>query len=286
MRSTLSRSTNSWALVLAPAGAPPVSAEMKSTLRPAIVYLVSFKKVSTPCSIWMPPWASGPTFTVRRPILIGAVWAIAGAGKELRAAAAPVLARSVRRLTLRDIISSEKCPSHFVRALARFIQSFGWLFLAFGRNDWKQQIGRAAEMQSGNPAEDLWRPIARIVVHERSAAGQFVLEIRQPSAAPSRINVILATDGQRDAIGFGHDDRRRPNFDIERDDFPRLEWLFFIVGVIRPIRPRQFFVELTMRSAQPTLADRCVWIDRALKHDLFQIRREHAQHDKNIGVCC
>jgi len=30
----LSRSTNSWALVLAPAGAPPVSAEMKSTLRP------------------------------------------------------------------------------------------------------------------------------------------------------------------------------------------------------------------------------------------------------------
>src|SRR5215471_1802150 len=147
----------------------------------------------------MPPWASGPTFTVRRPILFGAVWAIAGAGNEPRAAAAPVLARSVRRLTLRDIISSEKCPSHFVRALARFIQSFDWLFLAFGRNDWKQQIGPrcAAEMQSGNAAEDLWLPIARVVVHERSAAGQFVLEIRQPSAAPSRINVIFATDGQR-----------------------------------------------------------------------------------------
>src|SRR6516165_6049155 len=188
----------------------------------------------------MPPWASGPTFTVRRPILIGAVWAIAGAGKEPRAAAAPVLARSVRRLTLRDIISSEKMPLALCSCLARFIQSFGWLFLAFGRNDRKQQIGprRATEMQSGNPAEDLWRPVARIVVHERSAAGQFVLEIRQPSAAPSRINVILATDGQRDAIGFGHDDRRRPNFDIERDDFPRLEWLFFIVGVIRPIRLR------------------------------------------------
>ena len=33
-----------------------------------------------PCSIWMPPCASGPVLTVRRPILNGAPWARATAG--------------------------------------------------------------------------------------------------------------------------------------------------------------------------------------------------------------
>src|SRR5262249_56965372 len=100
----------------------------------------------------MPPWASGPTFTVRRPILIGAGWAIAGVGKEPRAAAAPVLARSVRRLTLRDIISSRSLPLA-LSSCALSSALYNWRFLIpLGRNDWKQQIGprRAAEMQSSN----------------------------------------------------------------------------------------------------------------------------------------
>src|SRR6266699_2719645 len=79
MTLTLSRSISSWALVLAPAGLPPVSAEMNSILRPANVLLFSFSSVAMPCSIWMPPCASGPVFTVSRPILNGADCAIAGA---------------------------------------------------------------------------------------------------------------------------------------------------------------------------------------------------------------
>src|SRR5262245_49577161 len=53
----------------------------------------------------MPPCASGPVFTVRRPSLNGAACAIAGAGKLNVAAAAPaaVPAMNLRRVTLRDI---------------------------------------------------------------------------------------------------------------------------------------------------------------------------------------
>src|SRR5262249_2323858 len=54
----------------------------------------------------MPPWASGPVFTVSRPSRNGSACAIAGVGKRLSAAAAPaaVPANMVRRLTLRDLI--------------------------------------------------------------------------------------------------------------------------------------------------------------------------------------
>src|SRR5438552_4106039 len=78
MTSTLSRSTSSCALVLAPAGLPPVSAETNSTLRPPIVKFLSLRNVSVPCSIWMPPWASGPVFTVSRPSLNGVACARGG----------------------------------------------------------------------------------------------------------------------------------------------------------------------------------------------------------------
>src|SRR5271170_6792308 len=54
----------------------------------------------------MPPWASGPVFTVSRPILMGTFWAMAVVGKWPKAAAAPaaVLASNARRLTLRAIV--------------------------------------------------------------------------------------------------------------------------------------------------------------------------------------
>src|SRR5580658_9680956 len=58
----------------------------------------------TPCSIWIPPCASGPVLTVRRPSLNGLSCAMAGAGKRVSAAApAAVPAKTARRLTLRDI---------------------------------------------------------------------------------------------------------------------------------------------------------------------------------------
>src|SRR5436190_21599483 len=54
----------------------------------------------------MPPCASGPVFTVRRPRRNGSTCATAGAGKRVSAAAAPATlpAKIVRRLTLRDLV--------------------------------------------------------------------------------------------------------------------------------------------------------------------------------------
>src|SRR5580692_81081 len=53
----------------------------------------------------MPPCASGPVLTVSRPSLNGSAWAMAGAGNRVSAAAAPaaVPAKTVRRLSLRDV---------------------------------------------------------------------------------------------------------------------------------------------------------------------------------------
>src|SRR5256885_3868846 len=69
------------ALVLGPAGSPPVSPITSSILRPAIVELRALRNRLAPCSIWMPPCASGPVLTVRSPILTGLFWAIAGIGR-------------------------------------------------------------------------------------------------------------------------------------------------------------------------------------------------------------
>src|SRR5690242_11130611 len=56
-----------------------------------------------PCSIWMPPCASGPVLTVNSPIRAGAPCAMAGAhGKVVRA----VPARNVRRLSFHAIKTS------------------------------------------------------------------------------------------------------------------------------------------------------------------------------------
>src|SRR5262249_23221232 len=48
-----------------------------------------------PCSIWMPPVASGPVFTVSSPIRTGLLWAKAGTGT----AASAALIRNVRRVS-------------------------------------------------------------------------------------------------------------------------------------------------------------------------------------------
>src|SRR5215831_9084449 len=95
--STCSRSTSSWVLVLVPAGLPPVSADTSSTLRPASMWFRSLRNRTVPCSIWIPPAASGPVFTVSRPIRAGLFWAIAGAGSVAASTAPVVPARNSRR---------------------------------------------------------------------------------------------------------------------------------------------------------------------------------------------
>src|SRR5437870_2708878 len=56
-----------------------------------------------PCSIWIPPAASGPVLTVSRPMRTGLGCAIAGNGKDAVTAAPAAPARNPRRLTLTAI---------------------------------------------------------------------------------------------------------------------------------------------------------------------------------------
>src|SRR5262245_44347829 len=98
--STWSRSTSSCVLVLVPAGLPPVSATTNSTLRPASMSFLSLTNRMVPCSIWIPPAASGPVFTVSRPMRTGLFCAMAGAGSVAASTAPVVRARNSRRPTL------------------------------------------------------------------------------------------------------------------------------------------------------------------------------------------
>ena len=126
-------------------------------------------------------------------------------------------------------------------------------------------------MQARVAAEDVRRPVARIIVQERPAAGELVLEIRQPSAARPGIFVVLAADGERDAIARRHHDRGRPDLDIELDHLAGLERLLLVVGVIGPVGRRELLVELAVRGAQPALADRRMRIDGALEDDFLEV---------------
>jgi hypothetical protein len=89
-----------------------------------------------------------------------------------------------------------------------------------------------AEMQRRHAAEDVRRPVDRIVVQERTAALQFVLEIRQFAATGAAVFVVPASDRYADPVPGRHHDRRRPNLDIELHDLTGLELLFLVVGVI------------------------------------------------------
>src|SRR5262249_43538379 len=101
-------------------------------------------------------------------------------------------------------------------------------------------------MQRSRAAEDRRRPVARIVVQERSAAGEHVLEVRQLAAARAGVDVILAADRKPDAIALWHDDRGRPDLDVELHQLTFLDWLLLVMGVIGPVWFRQFLIKLAV----------------------------------------
>src|ERR1700722_3003489 len=95
-----------------------------------------------------------------------------------------------------------------------------------------------AEMQRCCAAKDIRRSVEWIIVEERSAALQLVLEIRQLAATGATVLVVLASDRYADPVPGRCDDRCWPDLDIELYDLAGLELLFFIVGVIGPVRQR------------------------------------------------
>src|ERR1700730_13908110 len=131
----------------------------------------------------------------------------------------------------------------------------------FGRNDRQQEIGlpSAAEMQAGDAAEDGGGTIARIVVQERPATRELVLEVRQLAAARPGIDIILTAHGEADAVAGRNHDRGRPNLDGELDRFALFERLDLVVAVVGPIGRGELIFELSVRGAPPALPVTRVW---------------------------
>src|SRR5262245_55437922 len=163
-----------------------------------------------------------------------------------------------------------------------------WLLASLFWDDRQQQVGLlvASKMQACHSAKYISRPVKRVIMQERTASLQLVLEIRQSSAACPAVFVILAADADADTISGRHDDGRRPDLDIQLRDFAWPELLFFVVGVVGTERPRQFLVELAVRGAQPALRDRSVRVDGALEDNFFEVRREHPHDDEQISIVC
>src|SRR5580704_18411065 len=108
-------------------------------------------------------------------------------------------------------------------------------------------------MQRGRSLKQTAWAVAGIIVQERSAAQQLVLEVGEFCARGRLPTIIPAANAQGDAISFWYDDRGRPDLDGEIDGSARLQRLHLVMAVIGPVSQRQGFVELAVRGAQPAL---------------------------------
>src|SRR6476469_1347602 len=134
---------------------------------------------------------------VRKPTLIGPACATA-AGTFSADAATPVASapfRTVRRLSLMLFPPVWFLVGAHAVASLRPVQPGKLARRSLRRDDRQQQIGLpvAAKMQRSLPAENLVRPVDRVVVQEWPAAFQFVLEVRQLATRATAVFVILAT---------------------------------------------------------------------------------------------
>src|SRR5258708_28573450 len=139
-------------------------------------------------------------------------------------------------------------------------------------------------MQRGSSREQPVLPIAGIIVQERSASPKLVLKIGELRAGHCLPLIVLPANAQRDTIAFWHDDRCRPYLDGKIDGVAWLQPLHLVVAMVRAVRPRQGFIELAMRSAQPALCHGGVRINRARKSHLAQVWTENSEDDEDICV--
>jgi hypothetical protein len=87
-------------------------------------------------------------------------------------------------------------------------------------------------VQGNLAAEDVFRPVDRIVVQKRSDAGKGIAHIRQPVAGGARKNIVLAAHAERQAIAGGDDDAGRPDLDIELVNLAGHQQLFLVMRMI------------------------------------------------------
>src|SRR4051812_38855191 len=183
-RLTLFSSTSSCVLALAVAGTPPVSATISWILRPASVLPRSARYICMARSMSMPPEASGPVFTVSRPMRTGSACAWATPGSVTLAAAAAAPFTNSRLLCICCLLG---CWMDRKTRSGR------------GRRDHRQQQPGGmvrAKVQRRAAGEGVGRAVARIVVQEGAAAAQLVLEVGQLQPGLLGVDVVLAAHRQ------------------------------------------------------------------------------------------
>ena len=108
--------------------------------------------------------------------------------------------------------------------------------------------------------------VLRVIVHERSAARELVLHIRQsPSTG---IEVVFPAHAQANPIAARDHDAGGPDFDVKFVHLSGRQKLLLIMRVVGTIVRGKLEVELSMGSPKPSLADRRVRIHRPLEDNL------------------
>src|SRR5260221_8512391 len=125
----------------------------------------------------------------------------------------------------------------------------------FRRNHRNEHIGFAPRsgMERVPAAEDRRRTVARIIMQERPAAAQLVLEVRQPRSGRFLPFIVSSPYAERQSVARGYDDARRPDLDVELHHLAGLERLRLVGGVGRPVLGRAPRSELAVRGGQPSL---------------------------------
>ena len=115
------------------------------------------------------------------------------------------------------------------------------------RNDWQHEPRPAVfgKVQCVYAAEDVSRPIARLVVRERTNPAQRIRYMRRDHGRAA-ILIIMAADRQRDPIAGRHHDAGWRQFDVEFDRFAWRQRLTFIMRVEGTVGKAVRIVELAM----------------------------------------
>src|SRR5262249_57110148 len=105
-----------------------------------------------------------------------------------------------------------------------------------------------------------------VVLKKGPTLFQLFLEVPPPPPPRPAILVVFTPDRQTDAISCRHNDRSRPDLDVEFHRLSPLQWPLLIVRVVGAVGFRPLPVQLAVRRAQPSLCDRGVTIHCALQH--------------------
>ncbi len=95
----------------------------------------------------------------------------------------------------------------------------------------------------------------------------------------------MSTDLQGNAEPSRKNNACRPDLHIKLVNLPGIERLDLIVAMIRAIWLALCQIELAMRSSKPSLGERGVGVDGALKFDLFSFGREGLKCHEEICIC-